>query len=152
DGKTLASAGFDGAVRFWDPATGTEQAALAAPASAVNALAFSADGKTLAVASNAYSGPEDNPLAGSEDPGVVQLWDVAGRRERLRLAGLTGKVLGLAFSPDGKTLATAGGSWEKFGEVRQWEADGGKAVARLFGPRYWAECVAFSPDGRVLAA
>src|SRR5207302_1318619 len=52
DGRQLASAGADGTVRFWDPATGTGAPApgTAELADAVNGLAYSPDGKRLAAA------------------------------------------------------------------------------------------------------
>ena len=50
DGRQLASAGLDGTVRLWDPATGAEQATLTGHTGRVFAVAFSPDGRQLASA------------------------------------------------------------------------------------------------------
>src|SRR5207248_759493 len=59
----------------------------------VEDVAFSPDGKTLALAS--YEG-------------TVQLWDVAGGKLLETLKGHSSAVGALAFSPDGRTLASGG--------------------------------------------
>ena len=69
-------------------------AVLTGHTSAVESVAFSPDGKTLATGS---------------DDGSVRLWDVASRRQIGRpLTSQSGEVRSVAFSPDGKTLATGG--------------------------------------------
>ena len=75
----------------------------------VYCVAFSPDGKTLAVGSG---------TAAASGTGTVQLWDVATRRQiGVIQAGDGGGVSALAFSPDGKTLAT--GTWD--GTVSLWD-------------------------------
>ncbi len=132
DGRTLASAGYDGTVRLWDPATHTELATLTGHDS-VRAVAFSPDGRTLASAG--YDG-------------TVRLWDVAARAELATLTGHDGGVLGVAFSPDGRALASAGDD----GTVRLWDVAARAELATLSGHDGWVLGVAFSPYGRALAS
>ena len=57
----------------------------------------------------------------------------------------------VAFSPDGKMLATGDGSWESPGEVVIWDPAKLKPKGRLKGHSGWVESLSFSPDGKLLA-
>jgi WD40 repeat protein/serine/threonine protein kinase len=111
----------------------------------VDAVASSPDGKRIASAGggNPYwraQGP------GSIKPGEVILWN-ASTGERLHtLGGFKHLVHGIAFSPDGKRLASASVD----GKVRVWDVAAGKELYRkdVSG----AYCVAYSPNGELLAA
>ena len=133
DGRRLASAGRDGAVRLWDPATGAEQATLTGHDGWVRAVAFSPDGRRLASAGR---------------DGAVRLWDPATGAEQATLTGHDGWVRAVAFSPDGRRLASAG----EDGAVRLWDPATGAEQATLTGHDGWVRAVAFSPDGRRLAS
>src|SRR5262249_60501393 len=65
-----------------------------------------------------------------------------------RLEGPTGAVQCVAFSRDGKRIAT--GSYDH--TVRLWDAATGKELRRFEGHRAGVESVAFSPDGALLAS
>ncbi|MFF4413458.1 hypothetical protein ACFYY8_13070 [Streptosporangium sp. NPDC001559] len=136
DGTLLASAGMDGTVRLWDPATGKQIGApLTGYTDAVNSVAFSRDGTLLASASV---------------DGTVRLWDPAtGKQARPPLTGHTDAVNSVTFSPDGTRLATAGTDQT----VRLWDPATGKQIgAPLTGHTDAVNSVTFSPDGTLLAS
>jgi WD40 repeat protein len=65
----------------------------------------------------------------------------------LELTGHTGLVVALAYSPDGRTLASASDD----GTARLWDVRDGRLIEKLQSPAARAYCVAFAPDGRSLA-
>jgi len=64
------------------------------------------------------------------------------------LLGHSNSVTSVAFSPDGKTLAS--GSEDK--TIEMWKLETGKRWYTLTGHSDWVTCVAFSPDGATLAS
>lgn len=110
DGETLATGGFDRAVKLWDASTGRERANLDGHVGWVAAVAFSPDGEILAT--------------GSHDQ-AVKLWDASTGQELANLSGHTGNVYSVCFSPDGAALAS--GSLD--GSVKLWD------VAKVAGPK-----------------
>jgi WD40 repeat protein len=94
-------------------------------------LAFSTDGKTLAVAGNHQ----------------ITLWDLDRQAVVARLDAADA-VAAVAFAPDGRTLAASG-----YDRVVLWDLTSGTRRATLpMGTFNIADRLAFSPDGRVLAA
>jgi WD40 repeat protein len=77
---------------------------------------------------------------------TVRLWDIAAKREIARLEGHMLYVNSVAFSPDDRTLASAG--WD--GTVRLWNLILRQEVATLRGHKASVACVAFSPNGDLL--
>lgn len=83
---------------------------------------------------------------GRTRPGELVLWDRSGRATSLK--GHRGTVLAVAFSLDGRLLASGG----KDGTIRIWDVSAAKLVRQLRGHRGDVQAVAFSPDGRLFAS
>jgi WD40 repeat protein len=131
DGKTLAAGLgplFGDGVLLWDLATGKRKSIAKYD---VSSIAFTPDSKMLAVASKS-----------------VRLYDLATGKEKAFLSGHEEWVTAVAFSPDGKTLASA--SMDK--TVKLWDVALAKEKATLTGHTDGVLCVAFSPDGTMLAS
>ena len=103
-----------------------------------------------AINSIAFSTNKSKPLLASASwDKTIKLWDVNCRKDCKPLTTLTGHgngVQSVAFSPDGRTLASAGAD----GLIKLWEMRSSKELATLNGGNVWS--VAFSPDGRILAS
>src|SRR5262249_17385605 len=97
DLKTLASPNYQ-EIDLWDVDAGKERLVLSEHRGQVNAMAFSADGKTLAAASAVNEGD-------FHFRGQVKLWAATTGKERATLPGQFGQARDLALSPDGRTLA-----------------------------------------------
>jgi eukaryotic-like serine/threonine-protein kinase len=156
DGHRLASASYDHTVRLWDanPLAGDPQAphcvTLTGHKQQVSGVVFSPDGRWLATASW---------------DGTLKLWDFSGRGEpgvstskgpraislRHTLRGHGGNVIGVAFSSDKRTLASAG--WDN--TVKLWELhapEGGSPTEqRTIRLTERVSSIGFSPNGRLLA-
>ena len=74
------------------------------------------------------------------------LWGICRHTERATLAGHAGPVNGIAISPDGKILATAGSGKA----VKLWDVALQREAATLAGHVGLVTCLAFSPDAKRL--
>ncbi len=132
DGKTLAIGTATRLVKLWSLKTNRELAELRHGGSTwLYQMVLSADGRTLA------SGGGDS----------VQVWNLAGADERIKLSGHAMGITSVGFSPDGAMLA----STSKDGTVKLWETASGRLHHSLGGYPGDVQASPFSPDGTLLA-
>jgi serine/threonine-protein kinase len=141
DGKTLITAGFTGRIDLWDLADGKR---ITTFNSVGSSIAVSPDGKTLAVGGSGNEGGRTILRDLATGKRVATLTDPGANSPVFSL------VVSVAFSPDGKTLATGDSS----GSTYLWDLATGTVIATLTDPgrNSSVESVAFSPDGKTLAA
>jgi WD40 repeat protein/tRNA A-37 threonylcarbamoyl transferase component Bud32 len=150
DGRWLASVGqgfaeqygCPGEVKIWDLKTGRESLSLPEPAYPVFGLAFSPNSRQLAFCGGKSDG-KGTPLFGE-----VKIWEVSTGRNLMTLPAGADPVFGVAFSPDGKRLATGCNN-----AVWVWDATVVRPpLLKLFGHEGPIFRVAFSPKGDYLAS
>jgi WD40 repeat protein len=79
--------------------------------------------------------------------GGIRFWDLSARSAVISLKGHSGSITSMAFSPDGRLLATGSND----NTVKLWDLAAKREVVTLRGHAGWVTGVAFSPDGRTLA-
>jgi hypothetical protein len=143
DDKALISGGRDGAVRFWDPATGAALAELTG-LGGVTSLAYTTKESPAKLAVGTWN---------DRNEGDVRLWEVTWdakegvkTKELPPLKGHTKGVTCVAFSPDGKTLASGSGDQTAI----LWDVATGKQKSVLKGHEGAVRCLAFPSEGEIL--
>jgi WD40 repeat protein len=186
DGKTVAASLGNATVRQFDTGTGNEVAPTPGHLSGV--IAVGSDGRNVVTASKesvrvwdavggelrhwslsppavaAAVSPDAKCVATSPGNGVVRVWDAATGEKVREIDTKRGDVAGIAFSPDGKLIATKA---ELTAAVNLWDAATGNHLRTVgqdgesgfSGGRVMIEsggvqtpAVVFSPDGRLVAA
>jgi RNA polymerase sigma factor (sigma-70 family) len=161
DGQTLAIAAADGTVQLYEVATG-KQAGKIQAGPGLGSMVFASDAKSLATRSNT---------------GVIQQWEIATGKE-IRKYGTpvnnqNGVIIivnnglwvgggggGIAFSPDGKTIAGQKSNFDPknqkaTGEVQLWSVETGKEIKSLKDDQAngfaGSSAIAFAPNSKTLA-
>jgi WD40 repeat protein len=78
----------------------------------------------------------------------INLWQAETGEEICALRGHSDAVYSIVFSPDGKTLASAGVD----GTIKLWELSTGKELCTLTGHSGVIYSIAFSPDGKTIVS
>ncbi len=170
DGQCIATGGIDRKARVWDAQTGQGLLTLAGHRSDVARVAFAPDGDLLYTASGdgtvrawnlglnaeyatlavpdgvfrfAFSPSGDVIAAGVGETGTVWVWDVRTKgQSRVLATGHRARVSSLAFSADGRWVATASDD----ATARVLRADTGETSIVLEGHSDWVNDIAFSAD------
>src|SRR5262249_39924072 len=122
-------------VHVWDAGTWEKVVSLRGLSTRIVTLAFSPDGKTLAVGDSV-----------SGTPGVVRLYSPRGAAPRKTLSVQRGGVAHLAFHPDGSLLVRT----EDTGEVALWDPEKGARKNTPFDGHYGTTdgAACFGPEGK----
>ena len=131
DGKIAVSGSFDSSAIRWSLARNAAEQVLRFHESAVNAVAFTPDGRVI-------TGGEDSKIA---------IWEAGSSKPQRVLTGHVAPIVSLAVSPDGTTLASA--SWDR--TIRLWPLNGGEPRV-LQDHQQNVNGVAFTPDGKALVS
>lgn len=135
--------------RLIDPVSGRELVSIPAPSQGrvVASVAVSSDGLMLAT--------------GTDKNGQLVVWDANSGTEIIELAGPTGTISAIAFSPDNQLLSAidfsfTSGRSHVVGNLRVWDVASGRQVAGVRDTELWDACcppgdLTFSPEGNVVA-
>jgi WD40 repeat protein/serine/threonine protein kinase len=134
DGSRLLGSDERGTIKVWDFATGLETTSIKLNGMFIARIRFNPDGKLLAVVGHNRFGSAEARIVALE----------SGREVTLK--GHRIAVLDMAFSPDGKRVATA--STDK--TVGIWDLESGQEILMLKGHRQAVLSLKFSSDGRRL--
>ena len=175
DGQMIVSGSWDETIRLWDVNTGKNLETITEYwSSGIYSIAFSPDGQTLAsriadetirfgmsiqVSKRRYFRDMRMVFLALRFSGwsdarkwklgqTIRLWNVTSGGLLKTLIGHENSVRSIAFSPDGRTLAS--GSYDK--TIRLWDANTGEPLKTFTGSENLVWSVAFSPDGQTLAS
>lgn len=177
DGRHLVSLGNDRAIVVWDAKSGVERFRFTGFEPFPHGFTLSPDSRELLVMRGPLparrfrlaDGAELPSIGGQHAPceralhspdskflvavsgswnGKLQWWDLARQAELDRFPVVREPIFSLAFTRDGRTLATA----REGASLRLWDVAGGKEKAALSHKAPWVFSLAFSPDDRLLAS
>ena len=131
NGTPIAMGQWTNQIRLWNLENMTQVSKL--PVESSNrGITISPDGKFF--------------VFGSVDDTTLRIWHRETGRQIQEL--ISGSVRCVAFSPDGKLVAS--GSHDT--RIRIWNVETGQQLQKLQGHTDWVNCIAFSPDSKFLAS
>jgi RNA polymerase sigma factor (sigma-70 family) len=141
DGKKLFARPPGRKAYIWELGSGKLTGLLGRQNEEMTCFAPAPDGKTVATGHRDFNRRNH----------VIRFWDVASGKELRQIDGHEKAIMNMAFSPDGKLLASV--SLDQ--TLRLWRPDTGKEVRKIgltdALPKYGPLALAFSPDGTILA-
>ncbi|HXR07708.1 MAG TPA: serine/threonine-protein kinase [Candidatus Acidoferrum sp.] len=143
DGRRLVtstSSGAEGQITLWRMQDGTKLAFHPSPQAGKDLGAGFAATADLRLAACAMAG------------GRIRLIDLRNGKDLWTVVGAEYIVTALAFSPDGKTLASGSGPSEGNADIRLWNVASGTEIGRLDGHGFRVSSLVFWPDGKRLAS
>jgi eukaryotic-like serine/threonine-protein kinase len=152
DGRQLLTGGcgdsqgydcFRGELKLWDVETGTVTKTLAGHDGVIDAVALGPGGRMASASCRRHEAKR-----GCIE-GEIKIWDLANG-ESLRTFSAHGNVIsGLAFTPDGRRLLSAGGL---DATLKLWDPDTGQCFFTMSGHTNLINAIAISPDGKLAAS
>jgi WD40 repeat protein/energy-coupling factor transporter ATP-binding protein EcfA2 len=167
DGKTIASGDMSSEIRFWNLSGKLLNKIELNNANGVKSISFSPDGKTIAAAIwdiklldlsgkllhnleghedwvfNVTFSPDGQLIASASLDYTIRLWDSSGKL--LKTFGGNEGSSSVSFNPDGKTIASSGGT-----TVSVWNLSG-ELLSTFKNNSGHVSSVSFSPDGQTIA-
>lgn len=136
EGNLIASAGWDNDIRLWDVRTRTQKRLLQGHSARVYAVLFTHDGNSL--------------MSISQD-GTLRTWDLGTGKCSVLAADLN--PLAMSLSPDGRSVAVAGGIQGGSGSLQIFDLPPGRSTAGGTVPVRMdpISAIAYHPDGKSLA-
>jgi WD40 repeat protein len=136
-GNVLVGILPNGTIKVWDARDGAEHVSYAAKCDLYRPAVLD---------------PKKMRLVAALNDRTLKMWDLEAKREQWSITPYTGSLCqSLAFSPDGKTIVTAGEDRTTGSNIKGWEPDTGRLLWSLPASHWQFTSLAFSPDGRRLA-
>jgi WD40 repeat protein/cell division protein FtsL len=141
DGQTLVTSTAKGHITLWRMPEGTKLSSYASEQTGIYRGSSFATTPDLSLAAYVF---------GSSGEQKIRVVDLHDGKELWNAPATKRYVTALAFSPDGKMLASAAGFGES--DIRLWDVATGKEIGRLEGHQSWVSSIVFWPDGSKLAS
>ena len=158
DRTILANGNLDGTVQMWDTTTGEELTVLNKKMDKMKMLIHTPDGKlvtnepwgtdNMSRPTELAFSPDGKILAIGSNNSSIQLWDIATNELITTFTGHIGSAHSLAFSADGNTLASGSSD----GTVRFWDIKTKKPLQTSIAGHTWVRTAAFLKDSSTLAS